>query len=601
MGLVDQLSEAGIRLRSYGNGTTKIPCPQCSESRRNKTDPCLSVTIDEDGAKWMCHHCGWKGGASDRETTPYRPRPNGHARPNGSDRKPDQDGGDIRMDRLPLMAVPGPNAIAWFARRAISQPIMEAYGVSVCRTWMPGPNAEVPCIAFPYRQLDGQTVNWKFRDKDKHFKQVKGARKILFGLDHTDPKDGPLIFCEGELDVLAMAEAGIANPVSVPDGAPKKVREGKVDPEDDRKFQYLANCDADIRTFGRYVIATDADEPGRALQEELVRRLGREKCWIVRWPEGCKDANDVLLQHGADALRRCIGQAEPSPVKGMRRGRAGFEEFDHLAQHGRNRGQLTGLPILDPLYTVAPGQLTIVTGIPSHGKSEFIDQLMVNLAQREGWRFLVASFENPLAEHLVKLAEKYTGAPFWDGARTRMTAEERERAKLWIDDHFLFLEHDDDRGLSFDDILEAGRIAILRWGIRGLVIDPWNEIEHLRPDSMPETEYIGDCLRRLRRFARQHGIHIWVVAHPAKMQRERSGTIPVPTLYDISSSAHWYNRADVGIVVHRKDNEPTTDIHVTKVRFKWVGRKGLAALSYDVPTGRYYDAAAETGNLPGLH
>src|SRR5262249_32175987 len=153
---------------------------------------------------------------------------------------------------------------------------------------------EVDCIAFPYFR-NGELVNVKFRAlTEKAFAQVNDAEKILYGLDDiADVKTA--IIVEGELDKLALEEAGIRNVVSVPDGAPNQVKAGEPDPED-AKFSYIANCADYLDRLDRIILAVDNDGPGLALGEELARRLGKERCWRVRWPDSgdspCKDAND---------------------------------------------------------------------------------------------------------------------------------------------------------------------------------------------------------------------------------------------------------------------------------------------------------------------
>jgi twinkle protein len=314
----------------------------------------------------------------------------------------------------------------------------------------------------------------------------------------------------------------------------------------------------------------------------------------VQWPNSgdvtCKDANEVLLLHGPEVLRECVERAEPYPIAGLHRVQAFAEETLALYRNGHKRRHSTGWPSLDEFMTIREGELTVITGIPNSGKSEFLDALMINLAEQHGWRFAVCSFENPPAEHIAKLAEKHAGMPFWDGPTVRMSEAELQRAIDWIDEHFLLIRADDDAP-TIDWILDAARGAVMRHGVRGLVIDPYNELEHRRPSNQTETEYVSHLLGKVKRFAQAHGVHVWFVAHPAKMQREGQ-TIPPPTLYDISGSANWANKADIGIVVHRDPNKDRTDIYIRKVRFKAVGKIGACSLRYHRATGRYFEMRA---------
>jgi twinkle protein len=587
-GLAERLLEHGIRAQHYRDGSQKLLCPKCSHHRRNRKDPCLSLTITAESAVWNCHHCNWAG--NERGST---------ALPKTWPRK----AAPVRPTRGPGELTPG--VLAWLANRGISETTARRNRIGAARVYFPKLKAEADCVAFPYFR-DGELVNIKFRAiAAKAFTQVKDAEAILYGLDDVaDSKT--VIIVEGECDKLACDEAGYRNVVSVPNGAQTG---GETEtPDDAASFAYLANCAASLDSAQRIVLAVDADGKGRALETELARRLGRERCWRVRWPDSedapCNDANETLQQHGAEALRESVDAAEPYPIAGLHGALDFLDETLALYRDGRKRGHSTGWSSLDELMTIREGELSIVTGVPGSGKSEFIDALAMNLAQRYGWRFALCSFENPPAEHLSKLAEKYLGLPFWDGPHQRMTEAELRRAMDWIADHFYLIRFDDDAP-TFEAILEKARATVMRHGIRGLVIDPYNEIEHRRPVNMTETEYVSQILGLARRLAENHSLHVWVVAHPRIMRREGKGDIPlpVPTLYDISGSANWVNKADLGVVVHRDPNSapPRTEIHVRKVRFKSVGKIGAVALRWDRGTGRYSEIAEDAGYRPKIY
>jgi len=574
--LADKLRERGIRLQRYEIGDQKALCPQCSHTRKKKTDPCLSVTIDGEGAVWNCHNhgCGFAGGVSDRDEPASVPR---RPRPKAPPQKPKQ----------PIDA-PTPAVIAWASGRGISEQVIRRNRIGFVHTYIPAREGMADCIAFPYFR-NGEVVNIKFRTLDgKDYCQVKGAEKILYGLDDiVDSKTAYIV--EGEPDKLAMEEAGYLNVLSVPDGAPAVVKKGDPDPRD-AKFSFLANCAEQLDRLERIVLAGDMDAAGLALEEELARRLGRERCWRVRWPAGnddpCKDANEVLKRHGAQVLRECVEAAEPYPIAGLHLVSEFADETLALYRDGRKRGHRTGWATLDEHMSVVDSQLVVVTGLPNSGKSEFIDALAVNLATTYGWRVALCSFENQPPEHISKLAEKHLGLPFWDGPSHRMSEEDLRRAMAWCEDHFQMIRADDDSP-TIDWILSAAKAAVLRHGIKALVIDPYNEIEHKRPSNMSETEYVSQILGRVKRFAKNHGVVVFFVAHPTKMYAE-NGKVPVPSLYDISGSANWANKADLGIVVHRPNrNEPITEIHVKRPRSKTFGKEGIVRLVYDRATGRY--------------
>jgi twinkle protein len=263
-----------------------------------------------------------------------------------------------------------------------------------------------------------------------------------------------------------------------------------------------------------------------------------------------------------------------------------------LAQYvggGLKPGSSTGWPNLDTRYTVAPGQWTLVTGLPGSGKSEWLDALLVNLAERGDWVFAMYSPENfPTATHMVKLCEKRARKPFSEGVTPRMSKKEFDAAAMWVMERFLWL---DSEMKSPEIMLETA----LQYGDSnqqlGIVLDPWNTLDHER-GGRTETDYVSYVLTKVTELARSTNAHIWLVAHPAKMMKDRDGKRGIPTPYDIAGSAHWYNKADNIICVHRDqtdDKSQVVQVHIQKVRFKHCGRVGLRHLRYDYVTGRYFE------------
>jgi twinkle protein len=281
-----------------------------------------------------------------------------------------------------------------------------------------------------------------------------------------------------------------------------------------------------------------------------------------------------------------------------------LEQLRTLYRQGFKPGCETGWPTLTKQWTVAAAQLTVVTGIPSHGKSSWMDSLMVNLTRtpldKRPWKFLVCSPEQePLAQHEAELIERIVGKRFRQGEGRMKWEEAEEVATTTLQDRFTFLELEQND--TFGDLLgEVRSLAAsdptTQWGI---LLDPWNRLEHRRPSGMNETDYVSEALSAATRVKNETKAHIFIVAHPTKMQRDRnSGERPVPTPYDISGAAHWYNKTDNCICVWR---DPTADdaiakrtrIYVQKVRWRHVGKAGdFAELEYDVATGRYSDPLA---------
>lgn len=547
-------------------------CPQCSHTRKKSKVRCLSVNTVE--GVWVCHHCGWAGSLRSGADAPSRP---------------------LKRVVKPHFEKPStvPPAVRdWFEKRGISETVVARHCITLQHAYLPQLEDEAPCIVFPYFR-QGEAVNLKYRSLEgKDFRQVGGAEKVLYGLD--DLTEDWALIVEGECDKLALEVAGICNAVSVPDGAPPANSKPS-----DAKFGYLTNCAAHLDRLKKIVLAVDNDAPGHTLEAELARRLGPERCFRVRWPEGCKDANEVLIQSGAEELRRCIAEAKPYPLEGVLQVADLAGDVMSLYQEGLPGGVSTGWPSVDQHYTVRPGEMTIVTGIPSHGKSQFLDALTVNLSRQHEWMIAVCSPENlPVSRHIAKLVEQYTGWPFRQGPTRRMTPHELVMALDWLHGHFVFIAPDE--ALTIPALLQHAKALVARHGIRGLILDPWNEFDHAR-GTTTETEYISTSLTQIRRFARNYGVHVWLVAHPQKLYRRDDGSYPVPTPYDISGSAHWRNKADNCLAVWRDENDPDEPVHlyVQKVRFREVGKIGLVPLRWSSINGRYTEALPELASRWG--
>lgn len=554
--------DLGIDTHHKTSGQIKTTCPECSPGRKKRTEPCLSVNLD-DGV-FNCWHCGYSGRVD--IDSGYRPRSSVAPKPTVY----------VRPDQSSI-ATADDDVVAWLQSRGISKGVVERNRIYKSVQWMPQDRKEVGTVAFPYFR-DGVLINVKYRTRSKGFKMQKGCERILYGLDDIAETT---IIVEGEMDKLACEEAGMQNCVSVPDGAPTPDTRNY-----ETKFDFLN--DERLERVKTWIIAVDNDAPGLRLREELVRRMGAEKCRVVEWPADCKDANDVLKNYGGPMLKQCIESARQVPVVGTFAAAEFADDFNDLYLNGVTGGVSTGWSDMDEFYTVMPGQLNVITGIPGHGKSEWADAMAVNLAHREQWRTAFYSPENyPVKLHLVKLAEKYIGKPFFPGYNERMSTGERDAAMNWINSMFRWIMP---KHPTLEEVLAKAKALVVRDGVRVLVIDPWNELEASRPEGMTEADYLSSALRQLRMFARDHAVAVFVIAHPKVMVKDSSGKYPVPDPYSVSGGAMWRNKADNFLTIYRdmaNDAAPVA-IHVQKIKFKIVGKIGAVSLGYDKVTGRYY-------------
>jgi twinkle protein len=468
----------------------------------------------------------------------------------------------------------------WLKKRGISEATINKLDIYECSKFFPKLEKETKALAFPYKR-GGQVVGVKYRStEDKAFTQEQGSEQIFYYPLPID-ESKPLIITEGEVDALSCVESGLTNVVSVPGGAPIKISEGRVDPSEDKKFGFIWSAQKLLERVPYVVLAVDGDIPGTALKEELARRIGKNKCRVVAYPEGCKDLNDVLMKHGDLEVISCVEGAEPYPIEGLFGTDVFEDQVNELFDKGFGGGESTGFGNVDELYTIVPGQLTVVTGYPSSGKSNFVDQLMVNLARSKDWKFAICSFENPPSLHIPKLCELYLKQPFFEGPTPRMSKDDLNAALKWVKEHFVLLDTVNHES-TIESILERTQAAIARLGIRGLVIDPYNFIELKAANS--ETDAISKMLSKVQAFAKAAQIHVWFVAHPAKQMRVGE-QMPVPDGMSVSGSMAWWAKADCGLTVHRTVQDVL--IRVWKCRWRWVGKPGDTTLVYDRATGCY--------------
>jgi twinkle protein len=578
-------NDVGLDLGSAkGSGAERrMMCPKCSHLRKRQHlhVPCLTVNIDK--GVWQCWNCGRTGslqhGWTDEPDDDYRRVSSRHT---------------YLKPRAPFI-IDKPNLLTtWFDRRGIPAEVIQRRGITATRCYFPQAEDVLDAIAFPYYR-DGELINVKYRAvEEKYFRMVPGAERILYGLDEIE--GDTVIWCEGEIDALSLEVAGFRSVVSVPNGAPSPQTK-----DFSHSLDFLASAETILSGISRHIIAVDSDAPGHTLAQELARRLGHEKCERVTWVSDCKDANEVLMSYGADDLRECIEHAEPWPISGIIRPRDLRDAFLALYRRPTTRGESTGWPSLDEFYSLKPGEWSLITGIPSHGKSSMLSALAIQLAKHSGWRFAICPPEQqPLEDYLGLLSQIYQGIPFFPGPTRRMSEDEALQDLDWLDSKIDFILPPDDSP-NLKDVLELTKVILYRRGIKGLVIDPFNELDHQRdrPFGMNDTEYISQFISQVRQFARRNHIHVWVVAHPTKLQKDSTGNYLCPSPYDVSGSAHWFNKADNILAVFRdvKADDNRVQIHVQKVRFRTTGKPGVVELRYHQATGRF----SEMGQVDAGH
>ena len=515
-------------------------CPICSSDRKPKNTKAKCASYDWERGLGTCHNCN-----TSFQLHTYK-------------RKGDSEKVYIRPSTPDAIHSVSSKVEDWFQTRGISQQTLKDLRVSEGPEYMPQTGKTENVIKFNYFMGD-QLINVKYRDGRKNFKLYKGAEKVFYNINSIIGYDDCVIV-EGEMDVLALHEAGIKNAISVPNGATLN----------SNNLDYLDACIDYFDDKAKIILAVDSDEAGQALQTELIRRLGSENCFITTF-EDCKDANEYLQKHGREKLSERIAGAKPVPMENVTTFRDIEDEVTDFVRNGFKPGFQVGLQNFDDIFSTYTGQFITVTGIPSSGKSDFVDQMVVGYNANYGWKTAFASPENqPTYLHAHKLMRKT-----WQG----MSTTDDIGSERWnqIADHCNSnYFHIDMERYTLESVLRKGAELVKRKGIKCLVIDPFNKVRDVE-GSDDVNRYTMEYLMKIEIFAKKYDVLVFIVAHPTKMYKDKDGKIEEPTMYNIKGGGEWYDASYHGILVHRDYEAKTVKAKVLKVKFQNLGENGAEA------------------------
>ena len=522
-------------------GKSQGICPLCSHDRKpeNKKQKCASY--DWERGLGTCHNCD-----QTFQLHTYQ-------------RKGNADKIYVKPEPPEVITEVSTKVEEWFQSRGISKETLKALKVSEGLEFMPQTGKQENAIHFNYF-VGGELINIKYRDGRKNFKLFKGAEKVFYNIDNIVGYEYCIIV-EGEMDALSLYEAGISNVISVPNGATLN----------SNNLDYLDNCIDYFSDKEKIIIAVDSDEAGQALQSELVRRLGAEICYIANFDD-CKDANEYLLKYGKQKLAECISGAKPVPLENVTTFRDIEGEITDFVKNGFKKGYQIGIPNFDEIFSTYTGQFITVTGIPSSGKSDFVDQMVVGYNQNYGWKTAFASPENaPTYLHAHKLMRKV----WQDMPRKDQIGSDRwNQVADHVNDNFFFIDMD---RYTLESVLRKGAELVKRKGIKCLVIDPFNKVRDVDAKTEDVNRYTMEYLTKIETFAKKFDVLVIVVAHPTKMYKDGNGKIEEPTMYNIKGGGEWYDASYHGLLVHRDYDNKTVKAKVLKVKFKNLGENGAEA------------------------
>ena len=515
-------------------------CPVCSHDRKPKNQKAKCASYDWERGLGTCHNCN-----TSFQMHTYKRKGNSEK---------------VYVKPEPAVIVqPGTKVEDWFKTRGISKQTLGDLKITEGPEWMPQTGKTENVIKFNYF-MGGELTNVKYRDGRKNFKLFKGAEKVFYNIDSIVGYEYCVIV-EGEMDVLALHEAGITNAISVPNGATLN----------SNNLDYLDSCIDYFEDKEKIILAVDSDEAGQALQTELIRRLGSEVCNIATFDD-CKDANEYLQKYGSEELVARIAGARPVPLENVTTFRDIEDEITDFVRNGFKKGFQVGLSNFDEIFSTYTGQFITVTGIPSSGKSDFVDQMVVGYNKNYGWKTAFASPENvPTYLHAHKLMRKV-----WQG----MPSKEDLGGDKWnqIADHCNSnFYHIDMERYTLESVLKKGAELVKRKGIKCLVIDPFNKVRDIDCKTEDVNRYTMEYLSKIEIFAKKYDVLVFIVAHPTKMYKDKDGKIEEPTMYNIKGGGEWYDASYHGLLVHRDYENKTVKAKVLKVKFQNLGENGAEA------------------------
>ena len=523
-------------------------CPKCSHERKKKSQKCLM--LDWDRGLGTCQHCGVV-----LQLHTY-------------ERKSESN--YVTPEPIQEIAIKD-NVVGWFEDRGISRKTLEDLQVTNSKEYMPQVGKEVNTIMFGY-YLRGTLVNIKYRDSKKNFKLYKGAQKIFYNIDSIAGSDACVIV-EGEIDAMSFHEVGVKNAVSVPNGF---TATGQVN------MDYLEDLYSYFEDKTKIYLCVDNDEAGENGKKELIRRFGSDKVWLCDLKD-TKDANEYLIKYGRDALRKVIEDATPCPIENVLRVEDMANDLDDFYKNGIKNGYKIGLDGFDDIFSTYTKQFIVVTGFPSSGKSDFVDQMTIGYNMMYGWKTAYASTENyPQYLHVDKLVRKLYG-------RTPEYADTQKddwkSCVEHVNKNFYFIDFEE--GYDIDKVLQKAEELVKRAGIRCLVIDPYNKIRDKKNLSLSITDYTNMYLNKVDNFCKKNDVICILVAHPTKPQNDK-GKLLEPTFYDVKGGGEFYDMSPHGLLVHRDYDNATVKIKVLKVKFGNLGEnQAHADYCWNVNNGRY--------------
>jgi twinkle protein len=547
-------------------------CPLCSHTRKNSKQKCAK--LDWQSGIGTCSHCGesfqlhtYKSRYEQKKT---------YTRPVFNNKTELQD-----------------NVVKYFEKRKISQNTLKFLQITDGKAWMP-PSKSIKnkkgatrqTIQFNYFK-ENELVNIKFRTSNKEFRTSANAEKCLYNIDNCWLSE-EIIITEGEIDTASYVEAGFVYASSIPYGANAK---GNLN------MEFLDNSIEVFENKKKIYLVLDNDTAGQNSQKEIIRRLGAERCFIVDLSD-CNDPNEYLVKYGKERLRQTIENAKIVPLENVTSLNSESERAELLDffTNGLNEGLKTGIKEFDLVFSTLFGFNILMTGTPTHGKSEFADFYMIKLSLLHGIKWAVVSPENsPVVIHKAKMFKKIFGfTPTPEMAKT----DEYIKVLDFIGEHFHFINFD--KGLNLEKSIGKIKELIVRKGVKGFILDPFNKIRYtgevLAITGNRTNDYTSAYLNLLNDFSKEYDLLGILVAHPVKKNKKDDGELPIIDFYDVKGGGEFFDMMPFGLSIHRNFSKDYVTVKVLKCKFNHLGTNNAEVyFKWSFANGRYFPIKNKEG------
>ena len=457
-----------------------------------------------------------------------------------------------------------PEVATWFESRGIQDEVLDYAGISSKRY-----SENELWVTFPRYNSNDDIAKSRMgtlkNNKLENIVTLEGE-DIFYNekaLDLAILEQKPLVICQSEMDCLAALQSGHAWSIAYIDG-------NDLLWENQEKLKQVP-----------IILAGFDSEIGKEFNDIISKQVGIANCSFIVYPDGCRTLNDILVNFDGLKLTNTIATARSYPVVGLYRP----DEFPAIPAALKQVYPTTLGRQHNYHLKLMLGKMMTVSGTAGSGKSTWTDGLVMSLAKTHKWPVCVCSTEVDNEEFEEESLHRYLGRPVAECSELEV-----QRAKDFYQKHFEFITNnveDDEMELTLEKLLELAKISVQRSGAKIVMIDPWNELSHIRNSpGESETEYTGRAIRMLKRFAKINRILLIIVAHPSKAAIQDKGPM---NLYQVNGSAHWANKSDYGVIIYREDVESTnTTVIFAKIkRHGAMGHIGEIHTSFDARTRRF--------------